>query len=288
MGFRTVAVIIGVNDAPGQTRLRNAEHDAQDLASFLRGPWAPVAPGDAFVLVGPRAGSADVRAAFRAAAARRPDLLLVSFSGHGSTDSVCLADGPLSHRLLGDWIRGVGAQRGAVIIDACHAEAFASQFSGEISGVPDDSWQHLLTRMLPGMRLLLASRIRETAADGPGRNGLFTAGLLDAFRTLRGDLLHKGSRYITAEAAFRHAARFVLTHSAGTQSPVVQGRVADFAIARPRTTVGAATVARPVGSRARPVGARRVARTSQQSRIDAGQVIAAALVICAAVYIARS
>lgn len=243
MKFRTAAIVIGVNRSVGQEPLRNAEHDARDLAVFLRGPLAPIGPEDLFLVLGSRATIAGVRDTFRRAARRKPDLLIVVFSGHGGTDSVCLSDGALDHRTLATWITDVGATRGMVIIDACHAGAFSSQFElTEVGALPDEDWQNALATMLPGMRLLLASRHDELASDGAGRNGAFTAALLQALRRLPGDLTEGKQSYVSAEAAVVCASALVQQRSRGAQTPLAYGRVADFPLARPQRRANTAVI----------------------------------------------
>ncbi len=235
MRFRTAAIVIGVNKAPGQKSLRNAENDARDLASFLAGPSGPVGTDDVFCIIGREATRFMVNAVFQEAARRHPNLLFVVFSGHGNNNSICLADGEFTHVLLANRIRRVRAKRTAVVIDSCHAGAIASLFDFRGFGeIPDASWQELLARMLPGIRLLLASRAEEVSSDGQGSNGTFTQGLLLALRYLSGDLVFRQHSYITAEAMFRYASRFVQHHTDGRQTPVAFGPVADFPIARPQ------------------------------------------------------
>jgi uncharacterized caspase-like protein len=232
MSFRTVAIVIGVNNSPGSRPLRNAENDARDLASFLAGPHGPVGHDDVLLVLGRNATRPTVEAVFHEAARRRPDLLFVVFSGHGGGGSIALADGELDHALLAGCVRHVHAKRAAVVIDACHAGAIASQSFAGLGEIPDESWQALLAQMLPGVRLLLASRADEVASDGQGRNGTFTQGLLAGLRNLAGDVVYAGRAYITAEALFRYAARFAQRQTNGGQTPVAFGPVADFAIAR--------------------------------------------------------
>jgi hypothetical protein len=173
-----------------------------------------------------------VKASFDEAARRHPDLLFVVFSGHGSSHSICLADGELDHALLAGCVRHVSAKKAAVVIDACHAGAFAAQGFAGLGEIPDESWQVLLAQMLPGVRLLLASRSDEVASDGRGHNGTFTQGLLMGLRKLAGAVVYAGRAYITAEALFRYASRFVQHQTNGEQTPVAFGPVADFPIAR--------------------------------------------------------
>lgn len=233
MSFRTLAIVVGVNNSPGSAPLRNAENDARDLAAFLAGPQGLVGPNDVCLLLGQTATWFNVRAAFEEAARRRPGLLLLVFSGHGSSNSIFLSDGEVDHAIVAQCVRYVGAPKAAVVIDACHAGAFASQsgFAG-LGEIPDASWQMLLARMLPGVRLLLAARADELASDGQGRNGTFTHCLLVGLRKLRGDFAFGGRVYITAEALFRFAAAFVQQHTNGHQKPISFGPTADFPIAR--------------------------------------------------------
>jgi hypothetical protein len=175
-------------------------------------------------------------------------VLFVVFSGHGSCNAVFLADGALSHAALAQAIRQVGAPRVAVVIDACHAGAYARQHGyATIEGLPDATWQELLARSLPGVRLLLAARPRESASDGRRRNGAFTHGLLQALQELPGNVWFGDQHFISAEAAFQRAALVVAKETNGSQRPQAFGPVADFPIARPAvaTTARVRRVAPP-------------------------------------------
>jgi hypothetical protein len=101
-------------------------------------------------------------------------------------------------------------------------------------GAPlDEPWSALYTDMVPGVRLLLSSRADQTSSDGSGRNGLFTAALLDGLRRLPGNLIAEGRKYITAEAAISYATAVVTRKTGGRQTPQSFGEIADFPIARP-------------------------------------------------------
>jgi hypothetical protein len=163
---------------------------------------------------------------------RLPSHFFFIFSGHGSDISICLADGALAHEDLAGYVNALGAPSSAVVIDACHAGAVASRarFDG-LGELPDEPWQAVLAEMVPGVRLLLSSRADQVSSDGAARNGTFTQGLLEAVRKLPGDIHVPGRSYVSAEAAFGYAARFVQVHTLGRQTPVGSGPTADFPIA---------------------------------------------------------
>ena len=247
MLLRTVAIVIGVNRAGELAPLENAENDALDQAAFLAGRFGPVAPRDVIRLTGSEATLESVERAFRQARYRRPDCLFVFFSGHGGFTSISLSDGDCDHERLARWIRAVGCQKVAVVIDACRAAAIAQKFGFDTIGAPpDESWSELFGRMAPGVRLLLSSRADQSSSDGAGRNGLFTSFLLRALRHLRGDLEFEGRRYVTAEAAISYASQRVNLATGGKQTPLSCGPVADFPLARPVPVV--ASPPRAVGA----------------------------------------
>jgi hypothetical protein len=238
MTLRTLAIVVGVNRAARQAPLKNPENDADDQAAFLAGRCGPVAPRDVLLLKGAKATLEGVKQAFREARFRRPDCVFFFFSGHGGPTSICLSDGECDHETLAGWIREVGCQKAAVVIDACHAEAIAPKFGFDTIGAPpDESWSELFARMVPGVRLLLSSRADQYSSDGTGRNGLFTACMFHGLRSMRGDLVFRGQRYITAEAAITHASELVDRITDGKQTPLSCGPVADFPFARPSAPV---------------------------------------------------
>src|SRR6185295_8465566 len=231
----TAAVMIGVNRARGLPPLRQAENDASDLARVLAGPLGPIGPNNVRVLAGVNATRTAVVAAFDWARRMEPQNFLVSFSGHGGMDSLALADDLLLHAELARLIESVGANRTVALLDTCHAGTFSSQFSmlEGVGAIPDISWTAAFARALPGIRLLLAARSTETAAES-SRNGMFTRGLLEAFRTLPGvDYGH--GRYITAEQAIGRACEYVRNVTGGRQNPEAFGPIADFPLVRART-----------------------------------------------------
>jgi hypothetical protein len=177
---------------------------------------------------------AGVARAFIDAKARRPDFLFVLFSGHGTPLSICLFDDICDHAMLASWILGVGCNKAALVVDACHAASVAPSYGFSGIGAPlDEPWSALYTDMVPGVRLLLSSRADQSSSDGAGRNGLFTAAFLDGLRRLPGNLLAEGRKYITAEAAISYATAVVSCKTGGRQTPQSFGETADFPIARP-------------------------------------------------------
>lgn len=232
--LKTIAVVIGVNRSPGLSVLQNAENDARCLRQFLAGPRGAVGAEDIIAVIGADATVSGVRAALIKAARLRPDVLFVIFSGHGSGDAIFLYDHPLPHAVFAADIQQVGATKGAVIMDACQAGAFAAQFGFDsLSGIPDEQWQTHFRNALPGLRFLLASRSDEYSSDGTGQNGSFTAALLAGLDYLPGTLFAGGRSYITAEAALAFARDWVQRESLGAQNPVAFGPVADFPLALP-------------------------------------------------------
>jgi len=254
--IRTAAILLGVNRSPGLSRLKNAENDAVALARFFRGPYGPVAPENVHIATGAHATRRWLKSVTASLARRPPDVLFVAFSGHGSSEAIALADGLVSHAQLAQAIRGVGASRVAVMIDACHAGAYASQHGyARLEGLPDDTWQNALAESMPGARLLLAARPSESASDGQHANGAFTHALLRALHELPGDLIIGHARFITAEAAFQRAMHLVRSETKGAQWPQAFGHVADFPLARPAMVVGRSAQPRAAPSPTNPMNA---------------------------------
>lgn len=229
--MRIFAIVSGVNAAAGAITLRNAENDARDLRDVLLGPIGFVGQRSIECLIGPSATRAAYERALRRALEAKPDVLLISFSGHGSTTGLAAADGLLPHSFLARWVNAIPARAKILMVDACHAQSLdpyvkVGQALGEL---PDRSWRSALAAAMPGTRVIYSSRATETSSDGDGRNGLFTAGVLDALQTLDGDL-HQGE-FISLESAFEYAREFVRA-SSPYQEPQATGATSNFPIAR--------------------------------------------------------
>ena len=197
---KKVALVIG-NSAYATGPLRNPANDAADIAAALREIGFSVALGmDAnkktmYQLVD-QFGS-DIRGA---------DIALFYYSGHGvqaggenylipvgadiSIASDVEIEGVQLQRLMGRMNAG-GAGTNIVILDACRNNPFPQASKGMEKGLA------VVGQKPPESVIVYATEAGETADDGSGRNGVFTAALLRNIK--RGEELTAIIRDVNAE-----------------------------------------------------------------------------------------
>ena len=244
--YRLVA--LGVNDAPGQKLLRYAERDAMSIARVFTSGVGPLGNEDFTLLRGYRATSHRLNLALGALAYDPPDHLVLYISSHGNKLGVALADGHYSFAALAEWLRRIGAPNTMVILDTCHAAAYARYARvgvGGLAGILNLSWIVSLAQATPGCRLIFSTGAKRTASEG-GRvhHGHFTWALLRTLVNAPGDFLAGGERWISDAAAFARARdRMVRVFGPG-QVPQAIGLTGDFPLMRSQAhrAVGDATI----------------------------------------------
>lgn len=243
---------IGVNDSPGAKLLNFAEKDAQDVFEAFTGGEGPVRPANARLLQGDDATLRIVQRELHRISRAHPEFFVFYFSGHGSPNSLSLADEKLRFSDLYSAIAKIRAERTIVILDSCHAAGYANYTPGgpiRLGGVPTRSWLDLLAEATPGTRLIFAvGEDRLSSENNVIENGVFTHALLKGLRHATPDLAHEGESYVSERRAFFYALRHIKDVQGEDQSPQSRGLVGDFPLFRPQSVndIGVGWISRAV------------------------------------------
>jgi predicted secreted protein len=218
---RRIALVIGNGDyqySDNLPKLANPSHDAEDIAKALRGFGFEVierknqtleAMNQAIAEFGSKIGGSEAA--------------LFYFAGHGlqvknqnylmpvnakiESEAVVPYQGVNVNQILDEMDNGKSSAN-IVILDACRNNPISGKFrSGKSRGLASPG------STPKGTVIVFATDPGNVAADGDGRNGLFTAGLLTAFK---GKDLSLDDVLTVASAEVEHA-------SGQTQSPYVNG-----------------------------------------------------------------
>jgi uncharacterized caspase-like protein len=235
------ALVIG-NSAYATAPLKNPVNDAQDIATALRGVGFKVIHKE-------DASRSQMRAAIRefSKEIRQGGVGLFYFAGHGvEVDGINYLI-PVGANIEEEWevadeavdadsvLRAMGDadnQLNIIILDACRNNPFARSFRSASRG---------LAKMSPptGSLLAFATGPGDVAADGEGRNGLFTKYLLEAMQ-------REGT---TLEQVFKKVRINVKRDTAGGQVPWEESSLTGDFYFRPGTPVAATpVVATPVSA----------------------------------------
>lgn len=242
-------IACGVNQGAGATRLRFAEKDATDVAGLFLSGLGPLQDPNLQLLLGREASVRRVRRALLVVEAARPDCFVFYFSGHGSADGVLCSDGLLHFAALRDHLQAIDAQRMIVVLDVCHAAAFAQYLPagqvGGLAGILDPDWIELIATATPGTRLLFSAGADRTAGEGGGvPNGHFTYAWTEALIRSPGDLRGRRGRWVSDRRSFAVARKILRDELGVRQEPVGLGVNGDFPLVRSGAdeVVGEATV----------------------------------------------
>jgi hypothetical protein len=241
-------ISVGVNEALGLKPLRYAERDATSIARVFASGVGPLTDADVTLLRGYRATSHRLNLALGALAYNRPDHLVVYISSHGNELGVALVDGPYSFAALAEWLRRIGSPHTMVILDTCHAAAYARYAGievGGLAGILDLPWIVALAHATPGSRLMFSTGAKRTASEGGRvRHGHFTWALLRALANAPGDLRAGGECWISDAAAFAQARARMIQVFGPRQVPQAIGLTGDFplAMSQAHAAVGDASI----------------------------------------------
>lgn len=239
MKYRVVPV--GFN-GPANNRLRFAEKDALDFSRLMCGALGPVGEEDVTFLRGPYATTRRLADVLSFLVSESPEVVLLFFSGHGSSQGLGLADGIFRHEWLRAALRAINPHVSLVVLDTCDAASYFQKRAAAVLGAaltPD--WQTLLAHATPGTRVMAATHVNQKAREYADRgNGAFTWHLLRAPEFAAGDL--DGGRFLSDLAAFE-AVETWMQASGALHSP--QGfRLGGFPLARSQVyqTIGGAAL----------------------------------------------
>jgi formylglycine-generating enzyme required for sulfatase activity len=218
---RRIALVIGNGDyqhADNLPKLPNPAHDAEDIAEALRGFGFEVierknqtleAMGDTIAEFGSKIGGSEAA--------------LFYFAGHGiqvnnqnylmpvnariASEASVPYQGINVNQILDEMDKAKSAAN-IVMLDACRNNPISGKFrSGKSRGLASPG---IVPR---GTVIVYATDPGNTAADGDGRNGLFTAGLLTAFK----------GKELSLDDVLTVASAEVERGSGNTQTPYVNG-----------------------------------------------------------------
>ena len=218
---RRIALVIGNGDyqhTDNLPKLGNPAHDAEDIAEALRGFGFEVierknqtleAMSDTIAEFGSKIGGSEAA--------------LFYFAGHGiqvnnqnflmpvnariASESSVPYQGINVNQILDEMDKGKSAAN-IVMLDACRNNPISGKFrSGKSRGLASPG------SVPRGTVIVYATDPGNTAADGDGRNGLFTAGLLTAFK----------GKDLSLDDVLTVASAEVERASGNTQTPYVNG-----------------------------------------------------------------
>ena len=144
--------------------------------------------------------------------AKKDDIVVFFFSGHGYPGGFCAYDELLPYHELKKVFASCKAKNKMIFADAC----FSGEFRGNHSGKKDPS---------SNVMLFLSSRDDETSIERRDmRNGFFTACLL---RCLKGGADVNRDKVVTAKELFNAVSKGVKDLSKDRQHPVMWGNFED-------------------------------------------------------------
>lgn len=216
---RRVALVIGnSNYQDPSDNLSNPLNDAADIARNLRKFGFQVQSGTDLTNAAMREMIADF-----GRLASNADVALFYYAGHGvqsksqnyliPVDAKLLSEAALEYESVNlnlplEELSNAQSRINIVMLDACRNNDFSGKFRSKQRGLA------VPAGVPRGTVIMYATAPGETAADGNRRNGLFTEGVLKAFR--------KGKN-LSLDRVIKTTSRYVETESRGAQTPYSNG-----------------------------------------------------------------
>ncbi len=206
-----VAVLVSSSHAPGQSPLRYAKADVEQMAQVLE-ELGGVAAQDVMTLHDP--SLAELRATLARAEGRagKEGLLLVYFSGHADGDGLLLGRERMPYVELRERLDHSPARVRLALLDSCHSGGAL----GRKGGLPGPAYdvRVLEQRDVTGAAIIAASAASEAAQESSEVDGsYFTHHLLSG---LRGAADADGNRQVTLSEAYRYAYSRTVSATAAT------------------------------------------------------------------------
>lgn len=212
------AVVVGISNYQHLPSLILPERDARMISELYKQQTQHV-----ILLTGRYATKERILQSLRQqfARAKKEDMIVFSFSGHGYPGGICPYDmthdthSGLSYEEIQVLLKKAKADRKIVWADACFSGGFRIM----------DQQETFPQLNHPDILFFLSSRNGEPSIETPlMTNGIFTTYLV---RGLRGGADANRDRRITAQELFRFVAPKVTKKSNGRQHPVMWGNFAD-------------------------------------------------------------
>lgn len=212
-GRKVYLVSAGVSDYPGTSNdLTLPSMDARAMSRLYRANSS----AESILLTNDNATISKIKNAMRQLfrKARKEDIVVFFFSGHGYPGGFVAYDGKLEYDVIKDIFSECVSQNKMIFADACFSGDMRDK--GEV-GLSDKRGMNLM--------LLLSSRDDEVSYENPNyKNGFFTICLE---RCLRGGADTDNNRIITARELYLGVRKGVTELSDDMQHPVMWGNFND-------------------------------------------------------------
>lgn len=219
VGFaRTYLVAVGVADYPGtDSDLSLPANDARAVVEVYKNQCAS-GTLTYTVLTNEQATKDRITRAITQvfAQAKKDDIVVFFFSGHGYNGGFCAYDGNISYKQVRKAMAKSKSTNKMMFIDACHAGGVRQEASNaEHAAVSSDMKR-------ANVMIFLSSRTDEYSLESPSMQcGFFTTYLT---RALRGSADTNSDNIVTARELFLYVNGGVADYSGGRQHPVMWGR----------------------------------------------------------------
>lgn len=219
VGFaHTYLVAVGVADYPGTSSdLTLPANDARAVVDVYKAN-SPANTLTYVVLTNSQATKDRITRAITQvfAQAKKDDIVVFFFSGHGYNGGFCAYDGNISYKQVRKAMAKSKSNNKMMFIDACHAGGVRQEATNaEHNPVPADMKR-------ANVMIFLSSRTDEYSLESPSMKcGYFTTYLT---RGLRGSADTNSDNIVTARELFLYVNGGVADFSNGRQHPVMWGR----------------------------------------------------------------
>lgn len=174
-----VGLCLGTN-GPAERKLKWAQKDALDVAHVLSGARGTI-PSVACLR---EPNVEDVRRALSSLAGRRPHVLVLWISGHGTPNGVVFSDGVMSFVELAARVAAVGADHSLLGLDVCFSGMYIvkeAALGDVVVGAVGLEYFRALAEATPSARVICSVGANRLAAEGGNvMNGHMTAAFLEA------------------------------------------------------------------------------------------------------------